>query len=303
MKRALLFYACCIGLSALTVAAQDIRMPNRSQSVRFGVIGDFGNGDKVEYENAAKMAEFQKKFPFDFMITVGDNLIGGERPQDFTNKFEAPYKPILDAGVKVYASLGNHDDPKQVSYPPFNMGDKRYYTYTKKNAQFFALDSNYMDQKQLDWLDHEMKASKAEWKIPYFHHPLYSSGGTHGSSIDLRQVLEPIFLKYGVQVVFNGHDHFYERIKPEISKGIYYFVAGSAGQLRTGDITKTNMTAFGFDRDRTFMLIEIADDALFFETVSRVGNVIDTGCIPRAADLKPSTSRVTCQSTTKGAVK
>ena len=289
---------------ANTSADQDIRLPNRSQSVRFGVIGDFGNGGKQEYETAAKMADFQKKFPFDFVITVGDNLYGSERPQDFTNKFEAPFKPLLDAGVKFYASIGNHDDPKQISYPKFNMGDQRYYTYTKKNAQFFALDSNYMDQKQLDWLDKEIKGSKAEWKIPYFHHPLYSSGGTHGSSLDLRQVLEPIFLKYSVQVVFSGHDHFYERIKPEVSKGIYYFVAGSSGQLRPGDIRKTNMTAVGFDTDRTFMIVEIADDALFFETVTRPGTVIDSGCIPRSADVKPSTSRVSCQATPpKGATR
>lgn len=294
--------ACFAGFWALTAAAQDIRMPNRSQSVRFGVIGDFGNGSKQEYENAAKMAEFQKKFPFDLVITVGDNLYGSERPQDFVNKFEAPFKPILDAGVKFYASIGNHDDPPtQIIYPPFNMGGQRYYTYTKKNAQFFALDSNYMDQKQLDWLDKEMKGSRAEWKIPYFHHPLYSSGGTHGSSIDLRQVLEPVFLKYGVQVVFTGHDHVYERIKPEMSKGIYYFVAGSSGQLRPGDITKTNMTAYGFDADQAFMLVEVADDALFFEAVSRPGTVIDAGCIPRSAQVKPSSSRVSCQNTTRGA--
>ena len=77
---------------------------------------------------------------------LGDNMYGAERPQDFVQKFEKPYKPLLDAGVKFYASLGNHDDPNQRFYKPFNMDGERYYTYTKGPVRFFVLDSNYMDE-------------------------------------------------------------------------------------------------------------------------------------------------------------
>ena len=110
--------------------------------------------------------------------------------------------------------------------------------------------------------------------------------------MDLRTVLEPVFLKYGVQAVFAGHDHFYERIKPQ--KGIYHFVAGSAGKLRPGDVRKTALTAASFDTARAFMLVEIADDALFFGAVSESGKVVDSGCIPRSADPPTSDSRVQC---------
>lgn len=267
-------------------------VPCRPNSVKFGVIGDFGDGGAEEYAAGAKLGALHQACAFDFVITVGDNIYGSERPQDFVTKFEAPYKPLLSAGVLFYASIGNHDDPNQRFYKLFNMNEQRYYSFKKRAVQFFALDSNYMDRKQLDWLDAEFKSSKADWKVPYFHHPLYSSGGTHGSSVDLRTVLEPLFLKYGVQVVFSGHDHFYERIKPQ--KGIYYFVAGSAGKLRQGDVTKTGLTAVSFDADRAFMLVEIADDALFFEAESAAGKVVDAGCIPRSAEPPSDKTRVQC---------
>ena len=184
-------------------------------------------------------------------------------------KFERPYKPLLDAGVKFYAALGNHDNQTNRFYKPWNMGGERYYTYSKKNVRFFALDSDYMDPKQLQWVEQELKSSGSDWKIFYFHHPLYSDGGRHGSEVDLRMVLEPLFLKYGVNVVYSGHDHIYERLTPQ--KGIYYFVSGSAGQLRKGDLKRSAMTAAGFDADQSFMINEIVGDDLFFQAISRTG--------------------------------
>ena len=148
--------------------------------------------------------------------------------------------------------------------------------------RFFALDSNYMDREQIAWLEKELAASGSDWKIAFFHHPLYSSGGRHGSEVDLRKQLEPLFLKYGVNVVFAGHEHFYERIKPQ--KGIYYFTAGGSAKLRAGDIQKTDLTAVGFDTDNTYMLVEVAGDAMHFQTLSRTGKRIDGGSITKVAD-------------------
>ena len=143
----------------------------------------------------------------------------------------------------------------------------------------FALDSTLMDRKQLDWLDAALKESREDWKIPYFHHPLYSNASRHGSSVDLRLLLEPIFLKYGVQVVFSGHDHVYERLKPQ--KGIYYFVSGAAGQLRKGNMDPSDQTAASFDQDQSFMLVEIGGNDLSFQAISRAGQTVDSGVIRR----------------------
>src|SRR5205814_9041920 len=114
------------------------------------------------------------------------------------------------------------------------------------------------------------------WKIVYFHRPLYSSGDRHGSDFRLRDALEPIFVKQKVSVVLNGHDHFYERVKPQ--KGIAYFVVGSGGELRRGNIDRgSGITANGFDTDLAFMAAEITGDNMYFNAISRLGQTIDSG--------------------------
>jgi calcineurin-like phosphoesterase family protein len=260
-----------------------VPLPNRQGSLKFGVLGDFGNGKREQYELGAQMAKVHERFPFELVITVGDNLYGGQKPKDFVKKFEAPYKGLLDAGVKFYASLGNHDQREQQRfYKLFNMDGKLYYSFKapRQDVRFFAIDSTYATPEQMAWVEKELQNSREAWKIPHFHHPLYSSGERHGSTANLRTILEPLFVKYGVSVVFAGHDHFYERTKPQ--KGIVHFVTGSGGQLRKGNIdARSGLTAKGFDTDRAFLVAEIDGDELFFNVVSRTGAIIDSGLITR----------------------
>ena len=254
-------------------------LPSRAESVKFAVIGDSGTGDTPQFDVGVRMNEARAAFPFDMVIMLGDNLYGRQQAQDFVTKFEKPYAPLLRAGVRFYASLGNHDNQTNRSYAGFHMGGERYYTYVKKNVQFFVIDSNQLDPKQMAWLDTSLKQATAEWKICYFHHPLYSDGGRHGSDVELRVTLEPLFVKYGVNVVFSGHDHIYERIQPQ--KGITYFVNGSSGELRKGDVRPSVLTAAYFDQDQAFSLVEIAGDDMFFEARSRSGRTVDAGSLHR----------------------
>jgi 3',5'-cyclic AMP phosphodiesterase CpdA len=259
-----------------------IALPNKKDSVRFAVLGDTGTGGSAQQRIADRLAATHTAFPFGFVIMLGDNLYGRERKSDYQEKFEIPYKPLLDAGVKFYASLGNHDDPEQRLYKPFNMNGERYYTFKPSplaDVRFFALDSNYMDRKQLDWLEKELSASGSEWKVPFFHHPIYSSGGRHGSDLVLREQLEPLFVKYGVQVVFTGHEHFYERLKPQ--KGITYIISGSAAKLRRGDIERSTLTAKGYDQGYTFMIAEVDGDQLHYQAITDRGQTVDSGVIHR----------------------
>ena len=264
-------------------SAARVELPNREGSLKFAVLGDFGTGKREQYELGAQMAKAHERFPFELVITVGDNLYGSQRPKDFQTKFELPYQGVLEAGVKFYASLGNHDEREgQRYYKLFNMNGKLYYTFKapKQSVRFFALDSTYPDPEQSAWLEKELAASGDDWKIPYFHHPLYSSGERHGSTPSLREVWEPLFVKHGVSVVFAGHDHFYERTKPQ--KGIVHFVTGSGGQLRRGNLDRrTGLTASGFDTDRAFLVAEIDRDELYFNVISRTGAVVDSGVIQR----------------------
>ena len=258
-----------------------LSLPLKDGSLRFAVIGDTGSGTTEQRDVGNMMARYRTAFPFEFVLMMGDNLYGGEAPKDFAKKFEEPYKALLDNKVKFYASLGNHDLALQTNYTNFNMDGKEYYRFKKGNVAFYALNSNYMDKKQVQWLEGELAKDTSEWKVCFFHHPPYSSAKKHGSDSQLREVVEPIFIKYGVNVVLTGHDHVYERLKPQ--KGIYYFVSGAGGKLRTGDIQETSpITEKSYDRDLQFMLFEVAGDQMYFQTISRTGDTIDSGVIARA---------------------
>ena len=268
-----------VALDQLWLSARPLTLPNRPDSLKFAAIGDNGTGEQPEYDVAAQMIAAHSIFPFDMVIMLGDNLYGRQQPDDFVKKFARPYAPLLEKGVRFYAALGNHDRQENRFYEHFDMGGQRYYTYARDNVRFFVLDSNYLDPPQLDWIEAALRSATEDWKICYFHHPLYSDGKTHGSSVDLRVKLEPLFVKYGVNVVFSGHDHVYERLTPQ--KGIQYFVAGAAGQLRKGDVRRSAMTAAAFDQDQSFMLVEIAGAEMFFEAITRTGATVDSGVIRR----------------------
>ena len=255
-----------------------LTLPLKDGSVRFAVIGDTGTASKQQHDVANVMANYQRAFPFDTVLMMGDNLYGSETPADYKSKFQDVYQALLDNKVKFYASLGNHDQPNERFYEYFNMNGKEYYRFTKGNVAFYALNSNYMDKAQLKWLEDELAKDTSDWKICFFHHPPYSSGSKHGSDKQLREVVEPLFVKYGVNVVLTGHDHFYERIKPQ--KGIYYFVSGAGGKLREGNVkTGSALTEKAFDSDLSFMLVEVVKDALHFQVISRTGETVDSGVL------------------------
>ena len=260
----------------------DVKLPLKQGSVRFAVIGDSGTGDREQYQVAEQMTKYWQATHFDFVIMLGDNIYGGHSPRDFARKFEEPYKPLLDGGVKFYASLGNHDDPGvEVLYKPFNMGGERYYAFRKGDVAFFALDSNYMDPRQLAWFEQNLKNSQGKWKVCFFHHPLYNDGRHHGADRDLRTQLLPLFERYGVNAVFAGHEHVYERMK--IQNNIDYFVLGNSGKLMSNDFRGGGDRLVGYDKDRGFMVVEIAEDQLYFQTISRAGETVDSGELPRMA--------------------
>jgi predicted phosphodiesterase len=272
--------------------ADVLALPRKPGSVRFAAIGDSGRGDQPQYEVSAQMQAFHKVFSYDFVVMLGDNVYDGGTPEYYRDRFELPYKPLLDDGVKFYATIGNHDFPNQPFYAPFNMGGQRYYTFKPPSlmtriagagddVRFFMIDTERLDRPQLEWIDREMGQSESEWKIPIFHRPIYTSGRYARPARAFRAALEPLFLKHGVKVAFSGHEHFYERIKPQ--QGITYFISGGAGSLRAGDIRPTDLTDVGFDRDYHFMLIEISGDELYFQAISRTGVTVDAGTVKRTS--------------------
>src|SRR5688572_21727703 len=102
MRRLSILVLLVVGLP-LASSAQELRLPNKEGSVKFAVIGDSGQPGKGQNAIAAQMANWHTKYPFEFVLMMGDNLYGTERPSDYQKKFEIPYKALLSSGVKFYA--------------------------------------------------------------------------------------------------------------------------------------------------------------------------------------------------------
>jgi hypothetical protein len=275
-----------------TLGAGTLTLPNRATSVKFAVIGDSGRGTPPQYEIAARMLEYHARFKYPFVVMLGDNIYEGPATaEDYREKFEEPYAELLRAGIKFYAALGNHDDPRQVDYAPFNMRGKRYYSFgppedllTKltTRVEFFALDSTNLDRTQIAWLDSKLGESHAEWKLCLFHHPLYTSGRYRFTARTLRLRLEPLLVRHDVDVVLAGHEHIYQR--STIQSGIQHFTSGGAGSLRPGDGAPAPFIARTFASDYHFLLIEIDDRELHFQAISRSGQTIDAGVLFKDSD-------------------
>jgi tartrate-resistant acid phosphatase type 5 len=207
--------------------------------IRVLAFGDFGTGSPQQIQLAATMKEYQKKNPFDFGVTLGDNFYpnGVSSPDDpqWKAKYEDMYGPL---GISFYATLGNHDYLRpdgpaaeilhSQKSPSWKM-PATYYTYTAGPVQFFAIDTielsdSVLFNKEAAWLDAEIAKSKARWKIVYGHYQIYSA--TRGDEQNLIKRLLPI-LRNRVDVYLCGHDHNLQELKPE--DGVHFFVSGGGG--------------------------------------------------------------------------
>jgi predicted MPP superfamily phosphohydrolase len=206
-----------------------------NQPVRVLAFGDFGTGSPGQRQVATAMADLNRKVPFDFAITLGDNFYNAGMASPTDPRWKTLWDELYDPlGIKVYAALGNHDwvlsdsPAAEILYsersPSWRMPSP-YYTFTAGPAQFFALDTNEISDAQLTWLDGELKKSTDKWRIVYGHHPIYSDG-EHGDSQVLAQKLLPV-LKNRVDVYLTGHDHILNHVKPE--NGVQFFVSGGGG--------------------------------------------------------------------------
>jgi 3',5'-cyclic AMP phosphodiesterase CpdA len=280
----------------LEVVAGDHHPPRvlTPTSLKFAVIGDSGRWSQAQRETAAQLTRAHEHFPFELVLMLGDNNYGDGSPESYSVRFEEPYKPLIDAHVRFFASLGNHDPPDQREYSLFNMSGRRYYTFERRfgvlpplvggRAQFYALDTVNLTDDQLSWVDRELSTSIADWKILFFHHPIYTSGRYASASALTRRALESIFIEHQADVVFSGHEHLYERVSAQ--SGVVYFVAGASGSVRVGDLQPAPFHAAGYDRDLSFMLVEIAGDTMYFRAVSRTGETVDGGKIVKKAHTR-----------------
>lgn len=267
--------------------------------IRFAAIGDSGTGGKEQYKVAEQLFNIQTKTKFNLLLFLGDNIYESGSPKEVEKKFIEPYAPLFQRGVEFRGVIGNHDSKSRngviLQQLIFNMGRNTFYSFVKGNdlVEFFAIDSTLMtngkDQKtnqfQLEWFEKNLSRSKSRWKIAFMHHPLYSSAQKHGlesedqdEMLQVRNMLEPLYKKYDVRISINGHDHIYERTKPQ--NGVQYFTSGAGAKLRKGNLQKDSpFYAFGNDQVRSFMLFSVTSDSIKFWSIDVDGNILDSGVI------------------------
>lgn len=277
--------------------------PAIAGEVRFAAVGDTGTGGREQLELARRMELVRQRTGFTKLIFLGDNVYENGSPKDVEKKFLRPYAPLFLNGVELRGAIGNHDARSEygtiLQQMIFGMGGTTWYSFEAGAGlvEFYGLDTTLIAYgkepekagRQLAWLAERLNASEARWKIAFMHHPLYSSAGKHGyrsSDADelerVRTALEPLFRKHGVRISLNGHDHVYERMRPQ--HGVHYFTSGAGGKLRPGDLDeKSPYYAYGNDRTRSFMLFSVTPERVSFWAIGTGGEVLDSGTIEHAA--------------------
>jgi hypothetical protein len=271
--------------------------PDKSEKLRFFVIGDFGSGDSSQRSVAAAMRkEFERldgDNPVRFVLTTGDNLYGrftftlrfrdtGDSDEDWEEKFFDPYQSVI-ARIPFFATLGNHDGNEteargdlaayldNLFFP--SPEPARYYRFSYGgHVDFFALDTSTNSQEgpprpaysrdsdQHKWLKKNLSESRTPWKIPYMHHPPFNAGPRHPA---VRQELShfvDLFRTEGVRVVFTGHEHNFQfSAANNETGGIRYIVTGAGGELRRGNVrSEMNRAEIeGWAPELHFLSIEI----------------------------------------------
>lgn len=195
------------------------------KSIRFTAWGD----NRTNFSIHRQLAGVVKSAAPDFVINVGDFVESGRRQRDWNLFFEAQRE--LLANAPFYPALGNHEENSPLYFSLLSLpGNERWYSFDSGPVHFIALDVVFSDyqpgSEQYAWLERDLRDTTLPWKIAYMHFPPYSFSSFRSGGEGLRKGLSPLFEKYGVQLVFSGHDHYYQRNQVD---GVTYIVAGGGG--------------------------------------------------------------------------
>jgi hypothetical protein len=210
--------------------------PDASQAFRAAIYGDSRTQDKVHREVIESIAKNEP----DILFHTGDFVEFGKNYKGWDNEFFHPAADLL-AYVPLYPVIGNHEyngEERMWYYDFFSPpGNEQWYAFTYGCARFVILDSNFNFKpkgEQYTWLVEELQSSdyiNSKWQIVVFHHPPYTGGSHPGDEVPITDYLVPLFEANGVDMIFSGHNHQYER---SIKDGIYYIVTAGGGAYLYG---------------------------------------------------------------------
>ena len=176
----------------------------------------------------------------DFIVFTGDMIDFGTQQAEWDGWFEAA-GDIL-ARKALVAAHGNHEFLAGQYFAQFSLPNNEQWYHVRYGDLELAVlndtvaDSDDVDVKQVAYLNEVFGASDAPWKAAAHHQALYSTSGTHASNLEGRAAWAPVFDTWGLQLVFAGHNHVYERSVPiradaeaAEGEGTVYLVSGGAG--------------------------------------------------------------------------
>ena len=253
---------------------------------RFAVVGDSGSGSRRQRAVAERILASAPHF----VLHTGDVVYERGEAERFDEAFFRPYAALLRTAA-VWPSLGNHDVRtrdglpwRDAFYTPADNPEasEAYYSFDFGNAHVVVLDSNQdagPGSAQHRFLVRSLGSTLATWRFVVLHHTLYS-GGRYGGDVRLRAALAPVFDRFGVHVVFMGHDHDYERTVPLVGgrpapngAGTVYVTTGGGGKS-IHPVRRTETTAYA-ESAYHFVRVAVAGETLRLEMVRHDGVVRD----------------------------
>jgi hypothetical protein len=237
--------------------------------VSFAVLGDSGDATADQVALADRINDY----PFDLMLHVGDMAYGSGAFAEFDATYFDIYGTLLSY-VPVFPVAGNHEY-RSPDAAPFRAlfdlpNNERWYSFDYGDVHFIGLDTEQLGDEQDAWLERDLRSSNAAWDIVYLHKGPYSSG-VHGSNGEVQDRFQPLFERYGVRLVFSGHDHHYERTK-EIN-GVSYIVSGGGG-AGTYPVQPSEFTALAVEVIE-FVYVTIEQDTLSLHAIDGTGKEFD----------------------------
>lgn len=206
---------------------------------------------------------------------TGDLVENGYNPEEWAI-FNAIASKLREVS-EFYPALGNHEHNSPLYFDNFDLpNNERWYFVERNNTHFIVLDSNYgisKDSEQYRWLEADLKSisDKIRFVVVIFHHPPVSTGSHREDEMGLKETILPLFEEYGVDMVFCGHNHCYER---SLYNGIYYVVTGGGGAPLYGQV-RTNPYSQVFIKDYHFCQLSMIGRRLFVEVFDVDLDLID----------------------------
>lgn len=177
------------------------------------------------------------------VLNSGDLVSQGSDYKQWKPQYFDPLRGLAEY-VPIFTCLGNHEQNADHYYNYASVPDENdevYYSFDYGNAHIIGLNSNARDapyqpgDPQTEWLIRDLEANKdKQWTIVFFHHPLFRCHPGRGIE-GQRWVWQPIFDKYGVDLIVNGHDHYYQRTYAVGSytgvprRGVFHLISGGGG--------------------------------------------------------------------------